>query len=979
MHGSLRVAAAAAAAFALTTPTAQAAIDLTPGDRFGTAPNEIVDVATDGSFAVGTQGKGVVKYDLTNLGAPVQTGLNASLDGDAGIVLGTGTTNDVTIPASGAQQGGIAHANTEPGPTSVALVRNRWILAPYNATNDNTAPSTLAVDPVDGIAILDAGTPGLDVVRVVAFDDASPATGIANAPTGPNPQDLLEVPDSVAVSPDGTRAAIAVENDRELGQPAGGVPGFVRADTSAADPADWDFDFLALPAAFLAAEGAAAQPEFVDINAAGVMAASIQEANRLAIFDLGATPVGTATTLAESDIRDVGSSTFLADTTNGNPASFGFTTSITRERHPDTVKWIAGGTLVAVANEGEDGAVGGTRDFSIHQPDGSLVRAIGTPFEKAAADRGFLEDDRSSGKSGEPEGMDAAVIDGREYLTVLGERTESMSLWDVSTPAFPRLISHVPTGEAPEGVAINVARRFAVVANEDAAGAIGSPGFFTLHRFVDPSLLEDDRLLPVGTNTPWFNPRGLGAGAGDLAMVDGSVPTKVYGLKAGGRGYAPLTALASVATNAVREDVAPRPGGGWWVVGAAGLQRLGPDGAVAATYALPAATPASVASGVAVTADGGTVYVSSSTNDQVLRFDVATSTFTALANATSTAATRITDLALAGDGDLLAVETNPDNPVSVAAITRYDAPAAKTALAAGDRTVLRTVPVADSRASRDITGLALRDGGELWAISGARSGGDHLGSADLRRLLTLDAPTSRTRPAITGTPVVGQTLSCGTGTWDDAASYTREWRRDGVPLEGATSASYTLGAADQGQRITCAVIAAGAEAFAVAESGTVVPVPAAQDGEDGQDGTDGQDGATGDKGDAGAPGPQGPAGATGATGQAGPVGTPGTPGVPGPAGPAGAKGDRGDTGPRGRDARVTCRTTSTSRRVRTTCTVRYVAGSSRAAAARLTRAGRTVATGRLARDGRVTLRTTRRLGAGTYVLVVGGKRTAVRI
>ena len=54
-----------------------------------------------------------------------------------------------------------------------------------------------------------------------------------------------------------------------------------------------------------------------------------------------------------------------------------------------------------------------------------------------------------------------ARLDGREYLLVLGERSESLSTWDVTFPQHPRLVSHVPTGEAPEGVKANVARGFA--------------------------------------------------------------------------------------------------------------------------------------------------------------------------------------------------------------------------------------------------------------------------------------------------------------------------------------------------------------------------------------------------------------------------------------------------------------------------------------------------------------------------------------
>ena len=66
---------------ALIAPgAATASFDLTHGQRFGNAPNEIVDVSSDGMFVVATQGKGVVKYDVSNLGAPVQSAIYADLD-----------------------------------------------------------------------------------------------------------------------------------------------------------------------------------------------------------------------------------------------------------------------------------------------------------------------------------------------------------------------------------------------------------------------------------------------------------------------------------------------------------------------------------------------------------------------------------------------------------------------------------------------------------------------------------------------------------------------------------------------------------------------------------------------------------------------------------------------------------------------------------------------------------------------------------
>lgn len=752
----------AAPAAALASP------DLTHGQRFGDKPNGIVDVSSDGTFMVATQGKGVVRYDLDDLGAPKPGGLYPDLDA----APGDGSGEELELERTDAAGNGVVFANTEPGPTSVALVRDRWIIAPYNASNDNVDPDDdeqvdpgdLTVDPVDGLVILDART--MTPVRTVLFDDANATTSIAGAPTGTPGQDaLLEVPDSVAVSPDGTRAMIAVENDREFGQPVtatnpspGGVPGFIRADTSNDDPANWRFDLVRLPAAYLTSEGEKAQPEFVDINAKNEVVASIQEANDIAVFDAG--DVGTGTELTESDIHDVGSSTFLADASSTNPVSLTFGTTIARERQPDSVGWAAGGTHVVLANEGEE--TGGTRDFSIHRPDGTLVSKIGSAFDQAAADDGFLGDDRNTleDKGSEPEGLEVATIDGREYAFVLGERSESLSTWDISAPGAPRLISHAPTGEAPEGVKANPRRGFVIVANADTANAQGDAAFLTLHRIIDTSLLPEDRLIPRGSGTPYFDVRGLGGGvdAEAFATVDGTVPTRLLETKVGGRGYAPLRATAAVGgagAGKVLQDVAPAPGGGAWVVSTADdfeLARVDASGAVVGTP-IDVPGPGNALSGVVVSPDGGTVWVSSAksgaTPNPIRRVDVATRTVTNVSLGGLAANDQILDLALAGDGDLLAVEANPNANVSTARVSRLDDPAgADGAIAAADRSVLRTIPVPESRSSTDMTGLALRPGGELWGVSGSRDGGAHVGHADLRRLVTLKG--RRARPARSG-------------------------------------------------------------------------------------------------------------------------------------------------------------------------------------------------------------------------------------
>ncbi|BDV31207.1 M1 family metallopeptidase [Microbacterium terricola] len=60
-------------------------------------------------------------------------------------------------------------------------------------------------------------------------------------------------------------------------------------------------------------------------------------------------------------------------------------------------------------------------------------------------------------------------------------------------------------------------------------------------------------------------------------------------------------------------------------------------------------------------------------------------------------------------------------------------------------------------------------------------------------------------PTIAGSAVFGTTLTASAGVWDEGAELAYEWLRDGEAISGATGASYTLGLADLGSRISVAV------------------------------------------------------------------------------------------------------------------------------------------------------------------------------
>jgi hypothetical protein len=89
-------------------------------------------------------------------------------------------------------------------------------------------------------------------------------------------------------------------------------------------------------------------------------------------------------------------------------------------------------------------------------------------------------------------------------------------------------------------------------------------------------------------------------------------------------------------------------------------------------------------------------------------------------------------------------------------------------------------------------------------------------------------PRSTVAPTITGTATAGQTLTVTNGTWaGNAATYTRQWLRDGATIGGATATTYVLQSADVGHVITCRVTATNSTGAVSATSNATASIAAA--------------------------------------------------------------------------------------------------------------------------------------------------------
>lgn len=91
------------------------------------------------------------------------------------------------------------------------------------------------------------------------------------------------------------------------------------------------------------------------------------------------------------------------------------------------------------------------------------------------------------------------------------------------------------------------------------------------------------------------------------------------------------------------------------------------------------------------------------------------------------------------------------------------------------------------------------------------------------------APANTVAPSITGTAQVGQTLTAANGTWTgrETPQLKRQWSANGVPIDGATGATYVPVVADIGKTITVTVTGVNIIGKASATSAATAAVIAA--------------------------------------------------------------------------------------------------------------------------------------------------------
>jgi hypothetical protein len=103
--------------------------------------------------------------------------------------------------------------------------------------------------------------------------------------------------------------------------------------------------------------------------------------------------------------------------------------------------------------------------------------------------------------------------------------------------------------------------------------------------------------------------------------------------------------------------------------------------------------------------------------------------------------------------------------------------------------------------------LATADGGQQVAcqVTATNSAGSR--TARTPAITVSLGPANATAPAVSGASAIGSRLTCSNGTWTGAPTFAYAWLRNGRAIRGQTGSTYTLGRADAGQAIQCAVTA----------------------------------------------------------------------------------------------------------------------------------------------------------------------------
>ena len=329
--------------------------------------------------------------------------------------------------------------------------------------------------------------------------------------------DLGGQPDSLAMAPDGSFIAVAIENERDEDLGDGGLPqlpaGFVVIVPLADGTPDCDALITADVTGLAEIAPEDPEPEFVDVNKAGEIAVTLQENNHIVVlaadgsvishFSAGSVDLDGIDTVEDGALR-------FSDVLSDVP------------REPDAIQWLDADRLVT-ANEGD--WQGGSRGFTIWSKTGEELYDSGTAFEYAVAQIGHYPESRSDAKGAEPEGMEVATFGDTRYIFLMSERGSVIGVYR-DTEGEPELIQLLPSGISPEDAVAIPARNLIATANE---ADLGEDGAARAHVTIY-ELQDAEPAYPTIVSSLQDDGAPIGFGALSGLVADAEVPGRLYAI-----------------------------------------------------------------------------------------------------------------------------------------------------------------------------------------------------------------------------------------------------------------------------------------------------------------------------------------------------------------------------------------------------------------------------------------------------------------
>ncbi|NEO27000.1 MAG: alkaline phosphatase, partial [Kamptonema sp. SIO4C4] len=435
-------------------------------------------------------------------------------------------------------------------------------------------------------------------------------------------------PDNLSVTPDGSKAIIAIEDEESEDNLPGQRPGsidFVTLDYE--NPSNSTVNNIALDLSDVDGVNYPTdpQPEYVSVSPDGrVVAVSLQENNAIAVLDVAQETV--------LNIFSTGVSRHeMADLTEDGDIRL--TEPFVGRREADSISITPDGQYIITANEGDtdrdrfgDNIWSGGRGWSIFDLEGNVIYDSESELEQQAILHGQYPDDRSENRGIEVEGATSAQFGDQTMAFVASERGSFLAAYNINDPSNPELISFLPTGLAPEGVLALPDRNLLITSNEDD----GTIDFFRADsRDLTGYTPQEPLVNSKSLNLPFGALSGLTALSGNpnrlYAVPDNAFsPSRIFTLDLQG-----TEAVVIQATPITRngqpmaydlEGIAENPQGGFWLVSEGDgedspnlLLSVNNNGVVSQTIPLPNAAANSITrygfEGVTTNETGDKVYV----------------------------------------------------------------------------------------------------------------------------------------------------------------------------------------------------------------------------------------------------------------------------------------------------------------------------------------------------------------------------------